>query len=44
VYAQDAIMAGALAKRYPDTRLVAFAHSDLFDHQLPGLLPDVVSA
>jgi hypothetical protein len=44
VYAQDAIMAGALAERYPGTRLVAFAHSDLFDHQLPILLPGVVSA
>ena len=44
VFAQDAIMAGTLAERYPETRLVAFAHSDLFDHQLPVLLPNVVSA
>jgi hypothetical protein len=44
VFAQDAIMAGTLAERYPETRLVAFAHSDLFDHQLPVLLPGVVSA
>jgi hypothetical protein len=44
VFAQDAISAGRLAERYPDTRLVAFAHSDRFDHQLPVLLPGVVSA
>jgi hypothetical protein len=44
VFAQDAIMAGMLAERYPATRLVAFAHSDLFDHQLPVLLPGVVAA
>jgi hypothetical protein len=44
VFAHDAIMAGTLAERYPESRLVAFAHSDLFDHQLPVLLPDVVSA
>jgi hypothetical protein len=44
VFAQDAIMAGTLAERYPESRLVAFAHSDLFDHQLPILLPGVVSA
>jgi hypothetical protein len=44
VFAQDAIMAASLAERYPGTRLVAFVHSDLFDHQLPVLLPGVVSA
>jgi hypothetical protein len=44
VFAQDAVMAGTLAERYPDTRRVAFAHSSLFDHQLPILLPGVVSA
>lgn len=44
VFAQDAVMAGTLAERYPGTRQVAFAHSDLFDHQLPILLPGVVSA
>jgi hypothetical protein len=44
VFAQDAVMAGTLAERYPDTRMVAFAHSPLFDHQLPVLLPGVVSA
>jgi hypothetical protein len=44
VYAQDAIAAGSLAELYPDTRLVAFAHSDLFDHQLPVLLPGVTAA
>jgi hypothetical protein len=44
VFAQDAIAAASLAERYPGTRLVAFAHSDLFDHQLPVLLPGVVSA
>jgi hypothetical protein len=44
VFAQDAIMAGTLAERYPESRLVAFAHSDLYDHQLPILLPGVVSA
>lgn len=44
VFAHDAITAGSLAQRYPETRLVAFVHSDLFDHQLPVLLPGVVSA
>jgi hypothetical protein len=44
VFAQDAIAAGTLAERYPQTRLVTFAHSDVFDHQLPVLLPGVVSA
>jgi hypothetical protein len=44
VFAQDAIMAGTLAERYPESRVVAFVHSDRFDHQLPVLLPDVVSA
>lgn len=44
VFAQDAVMAGTLAERYPGTRQVAFAHSSLFDHQLPILLPGVVSA
>jgi hypothetical protein len=41
VFAQDAIMAGTLAERYPDARLVSFVHSDRFDHQLPVLLPGV---
>lgn len=44
VFAQDAVMSGALAERYPGTRQVAFAHSTLFDHQLPVMLPGVVSA
>jgi hypothetical protein len=44
LFAQDAIITGALAERYPNTRLVAFAHSDLFDHQLPVVLPGVVAA
>jgi hypothetical protein len=44
VFAQDAVMAGTLAERYPDTRMVAFAHSTIFDHQLPHHLPGVVSA
>jgi hypothetical protein len=44
VFAQDAIMAGALGERYPESRLVVFAHSSLYDHQLPVLIPGVVSA
>ena len=44
ILANDAISAALLAERYPGTRLVQFAHSNLFDHQLPVLLPGVVSA
>jgi hypothetical protein len=43
ILANDGISAASLAERYPGTRLVFFAHSDRFDHQLPPLLPDVVS-
>ena len=33
VFAHDAIAAAAIGARYPNRRLVYFAHSDLFDHQ-----------
>jgi hypothetical protein len=36
-------MTTVLAQRYPGTRLVYFAHSDHYDHQLPPLLPDLVT-
>jgi hypothetical protein len=44
VLTHDAIIAGELADRYPDVRLVHFAHSPVFDHQLPLLVPHIVSA
>ena len=44
ILANDAICATSLAARYPGTRLVHVAHSDLFDHQLPALVPGVVDA
>lgn len=44
LFTHDAISAATLAERYPEARLVHFAHSDLHDHQLPILLPEVVSA
>jgi hypothetical protein len=44
VLANDAMSAAALGARYPDARLVQVAHSDLFDHQLPLLVPGAVDA
>ena len=44
VFVQDAIMGATLAERYPEARLVHFLHSDIFDPQLPLLLPGVVDA
>jgi hypothetical protein len=44
ILANDALCATSLAARYPGARLVQVAHSDLFDHQLPVLLPGVVDA
>src|SRR3954447_13344890 len=44
VLTNDAIITGPLAERYPGTRLVHFAHSRIYDHQLPILLPGVVDA
>jgi hypothetical protein len=40
----DAVMTGAIAKRFPGARIVHVAHSDLFDHQLPVLVQGVVDA
>jgi hypothetical protein len=42
--ANDAITAGLLAERYPETRLVYCIHSSLFHVQLPPLAPGVVDA
>ncbi|MEA2221613.1 MAG: hypothetical protein QOJ35_4239 [Solirubrobacteraceae bacterium] len=44
ILANDAISATSFAARHPGVRLVQVAHSDLFDHQLPVLLPGVVDA
>jgi hypothetical protein len=44
VLANDAITAGLLAERYPDTRLVYCIHSSLHDVQLPPLAPGLVDA
>jgi hypothetical protein len=44
VLANDAITAGLLAGRYPETRLVYCIHSSLFDVQLPPLAPGLVHA
>jgi hypothetical protein len=44
VLANDAITAGLLAERYPDTRLVYCIHSALFDVQLPPFAPGLVDA
>lgn len=43
VLANDAIACATLAGRYPGTRMVHVAHSDLHDHQLP-LLAGMVDA
>ncbi len=44
VLANDAITAGLLAERYPDTRLVYCIHSPIFDPQQPPLAPGLVDA
>jgi len=44
VLANDAMSTAALGARYPGARLVQVAHSDLFDHQLPVLVPGAVDA
>ena len=44
IFAHDAIMTCELAERYSDTRLVYFAHSPVYEHQLPILLEGVVAA
>jgi hypothetical protein len=44
VLAHDLPIAATLAARYPGTRLVYVAHSDVFDLQLPPLVPGVVDA
>jgi hypothetical protein len=44
VFAHDAISAAALLERYPDARLVQFAHSDLYDVQYPLLVEGSVDA
>lgn len=44
ILANDAITAGLLAERYPDTRLVYCIHSSLFDVQRPPLASGLVNA
>lgn len=44
VIANDAITAGVLAERYPQTRLVYCLHNVLLDAQLPPLEPGVIAA
>jgi hypothetical protein len=44
ILANDAWSAATLAVRYPGTRLVHVAHSDVFDHQAPVLVPGVADA
>lgn len=41
---QDGIVTAAVADRYPDAALVHVAHSPIFDHQLPVLVPGVIDA
>jgi hypothetical protein len=41
---QDGIVTAPLADRYPDVALVHVAHSPIFDHQLPVLVPRVIDA
>ncbi|MDQ3870867.1 MAG: hypothetical protein M3301_04530 [Chloroflexota bacterium] len=44
ILANDASSAAMLAARYPSARLVHVAHSDVFDHQAPVLVPGVTDA
>lgn len=44
ILANDTPSAATLAARYPGTRLVHVAHSQVFDHQLPVLVPGVADA
>jgi hypothetical protein len=44
ILSNDTPSAATLAARYPGTRLVHVAHSVVFDHQLPVLVPGVVDA
>jgi hypothetical protein len=41
---QDRVVTAELVARYPDARVVHVSHSDLFDHQLPMLVPGTVDA
>jgi hypothetical protein len=44
IVVQDAIGTAPIVALYPDARVVHVAHSDLFDQQLPVLVPGVVDA
>jgi hypothetical protein len=44
ILSNDTASAATLAARFPGTRLVHVAHSEVFDHQLPVLVPGVVDA
>jgi hypothetical protein len=44
ILANDTPSAASLAARFPGARLVHVAHSDVFDHQLPVLVPGVTDA
>jgi hypothetical protein len=44
ILGHDAVMATALAERYPDARLVFVMHNDSYDLQMPPLVPGVVDA
>lgn len=39
---QDGIVTAPVVDRYPEAALVHVAHSPMFDHQLPVLVPDVI--